>query len=173
VTEPLVVRYRPEARAELVRRSTRERVSRGRAAIVLGVLVALLVLVPFVVVNVAQGFDARSLVLLAILVPLPVLVWWGRQRQRIAEPDLAEVAFVVDEDEIRFTEQPSAESTMRAVPAESWPTAGTVAEVRPSAVLGEHLLLHSADGRRRAYDTAMLDLPAAAVVARLGGRSAG
>jgi hypothetical protein len=40
-------------------------------------------------------------------------------------------------------------------------------------VLGEHLLLYSADGRRRAYDTAMLDLPAAAVVARLGGRSAG
>lgn len=173
MTEPLVVRYRPEARADLARRSARERTSRGRAAIALSGLVALLVLVPFVVVNLEQGFEPVSLLLLTILLPLPALAWWGRERLRTPAPVLAEVAFVVDADEIRFAEQPSAAETMRPVPAETWPTAGTTAEVQPSAAFGEHLVLHGADGRRRAYDTAVLELPADAVVARLAEPTAG
>ncbi|MBT0992772.1 hypothetical protein KIN34_00510 [Cellulomonas sp. DKR-3] len=171
MTEPLVVRYRPEARADFARRSTQERVSRGRAAIGLSVLVALLVLVPFVVVNATQGFEAVSLLLLLVLVPLPLLAWWGRERLRAAPAVLDEVAFVVGDDEIRFAEQPSAAATMQAVPAESWPTAGTTAQVRPSAALGEHLELHSADGRRRAYPTEMLELPAPEVAAQVTERA--
>ena len=171
MTEPLVVRYQPEARAEFARRAAHDTVRRGRAAIAMCIVVALLVLVPLVALNVAEGFHARTLVLLAFLLPLPFLARWGFGRLRSETPTLDEVAFVVDDDEIRFEEQPSAASALRVVPAETWPIAGTTAEVRPSAVFGEHLVLRSVDGRRRAYRTEMLAVPAEHVVAHVADRA--
>jgi len=42
VAEPLVVQFRPEARQEFARRASRDPARRGRAAIALAVLLALL-----------------------------------------------------------------------------------------------------------------------------------
>lgn len=72
MAEPLVVRFTPQARQEFRRRATRDPVRRGRAAVQLALLLSLLLLVPWVAMNVTQGFEPRSLVLLpSSSVPLP------------------------------------------------------------------------------------------------------
>ncbi len=167
--EPLVVRFRPEARQDFVRRAARDPARRGRAAIALAVLLAILVLVPWAAVTATQGFEPRGLVLLVLLAVPAALVVWGRRRLRTDAAVLNTVAFVVSADEIRFEPLPSANSALTDAPAEVWPVAGTTVEVRPSRVVGDRLVLRRAGTRRRVYLAATLDVPAATITSRISG----
>lgn len=167
MAEPLVVQFRPEARQEFQRRASGDPARRGRAAIGLAVLLTGLVLVPWVAVNAVQGFQPRSLVLLAFLAAPAALVTWGRRKLRDRPAVLGTVAFVVTPDEIRFEPLPSANSALTDAQAEVWPAAGTRVEVRRSAIAGERLVLRRPGVRRRVYLTRTLDVPADAITARL------
>jgi len=167
--EPLVVRFRPEARQDFARRAARDPARRGRAAIALAVLLAILVLVPWAAVTATQGFEPRGLVLLVLLAVPAALVAWGRRRLRTGAAVLNTVAFVVTADEIRFEPLPSANSALADAPAEVWPVAGTTVEVRPSRVVGDRLVLRRPGARRRVYLAATLDVPAATIASRISG----
>ncbi|MET0432566.1 MAG: hypothetical protein ABW025_00250 [Cellulomonas sp.] len=167
--EPLVVRFRPEARQAFECRAARDPARRGRAAIALALLLALLVLVPWFAVTATRGFEPRGLVLLVLLTVPAALVVWGRRRLRTDAAVLNTVAFVVTADEIRFEPLPSANSALADAPAEVWPVAGTRVEVRPSRVVGDRLVLRSPGARRRVYLAATLDVPAAAIASRISG----
>jgi hypothetical protein len=170
VREPLVVQFRPEARQDFQRRASRDPERRGRAAIALAVLLALLVLVPWVAVTATRGFEPRGLLLLAFLVAPVALVMWGRRKLRDRAAALGTVAFVITPDEIRFEPLPSANSALNDVAADVWPTAGTTAEIRPSKVVGDRLVLRRPGARRRVYLAETLDRPAEVIVARLARR---
>ena len=170
MAEPLVVQFGPEARQEFARRASRDPARRGRAAIALAVLLALLVVGPWVAVTAAQGFEPRGLVLLAFLAVPAALVVWGLRKLRDRPAVLGRVAFEVASDEIRFGPLPSANSALPDAPAEVWPVAGTTAEVRPSRVAGDRLVLRRAGARRRVYLAATLDVPAERIASRLAGR---
>jgi hypothetical protein len=167
VAEPLVVQFRPAARQDFQRRASRDPARRGRAAIGLATLLTLLVLVPWLAVNVVQGFEPRSLTLLAFLVVPAALVVWGRRKLKNRPAVLGAVAFVVTSDEIRFEPLPSANSALADVAAAVWPTAGTTAEIRPSRVVGDRLVLRRPGAQRRTYLAATLDTPAEVISARL------
>lgn len=170
VAEPLVVQLRPEAREEFERRASLDPARRGRAAIALAVLLALLVLVPWIAVTATRGFEARGLVLLAFLAVPAALVAWGRRKLRDRPAGLGPVAFVVTSDEIRFEPLPSANSALAGPPAEVWPVAGTTVEVRPSRVVGDRLVLRRPGARRRVYLADTLDASAAAIESRITSR---
>lgn len=167
--EPLVVQFRPEGRQNFQRRASQDSARRGRAAIALATLVALLVLVPWLVVNVVQGFEPRSLVLLVFLVAPAALVVWGWRKLEDRPPVLGAVAFVVTPDEIQFEPLPSANSALPDVAADVWPTGETTAEIRPSRVVGDRVVLRRPGARRRVYLAATLDTPAEVITARLPG----
>lgn len=170
MAEPLVVQFRPEARQEFERRASRDPARRGQAAIALAALLALLVLVPWIAATATRGFEPRSLVLLAFLAVPAALVVWGRRKLRDRPAALGTVAFVVTADEIRFGPLPSANSALADAPADVWPVTGTTAEVRPSRVVGERLVLRRAGARRRVYLAATLDVPLEQIGSRLPGR---
>ncbi|WP_282946520.1 hypothetical protein [Cellulomonas endometrii] len=169
MAEPLVVQFRPEARQEFQRRASQDPARRGRAAIALATLLTLLVLAPWIAVNVVQGFEPRSLALLAFLVVPATLVAWGRRKLQDRPAVLGAVAFVVTPDEIQFEALPSANSALADVAADVWPTAETTAEIRPSRVVGDRLVLRRPGARRRVYLAATLDTPAEVISARLTG----
>lgn len=170
MADPLVVQFRPEARREYERRASRDPDRRGRAAIALAALLALLVLVPWVAVTATGGFEPRGLVLLVFLAVPAALVVWGRRKLRDRPAVLGTVAFVVTSDEIRFGPLPSANSALADTPAEVWPVAGTTVEVRPSRVVGDRLVLRRAGARRRVYLAATLDVPAERIASRVPSR---
>ncbi|MFF1527990.1 hypothetical protein [Cellulomonas sp. NPDC058312] len=131
-------------------------------------LLSLLLVVPWVAVNVTQGFEPRSLVLLVFLIGRAALVLWGRRRLQHRPATLGSVAFVVTDDEIRFEPHPSANSALVSAPAEVWPTAGTDAQVRRgSALVGARLVLRAPGRRRRVYLTDQLDTSATSIYMRL------
>jgi hypothetical protein len=164
VPEPLVVHFRPEARQDVDRRAARDPIRRGRAAIQLAVLLALLLLAPWVALNLTRGFEPRNLVLLAFLVAPALLVLWGRRKTRDAPVALGSVAFVVTDDDVRFEPHPSANSALRSAPAEVWPRTSTRARVRARSVLaGERLVLRAPGMQRRVYLADELDAPVAAI----------
>jgi hypothetical protein len=168
VAEPLVVHFRPKARQDFERRASRDPIRRGRAAIQLAVLLTFLLLVPWIALNVTQGFEPRSLVLLAFLAVPALAVIWGRRKTRDVPVALGAVAFVVTDDALRFEPHPSANSALRSAPAEVWPRTDTSAQVRPRSVLvGERLVLRAPGRQRRVYLTDELDTPADAIRGRL------
>lgn len=167
VADPLVVQFRPEAQRDFQRRASRDPERRGRAAIALAVLLALLVLVPWVAVTASRGFEPRGLVLFAVLAAPVALVAWGRRKLRDGRAARGPVAFVVTADEIRFEPLPSANSALADATADVWPVAGTTVEVRPSRVVGDRLVLRRPGVRRRIYLAATLDTPAERIASRI------
>ena len=168
MAEDLVVGFPPRAR-EAVARPSLDPARRARALRLLALLWSALVLVPWVAVTAVEGFEPRSLVLLAFLLPPAALVVHAGRLERRPRPQLGPVAFVVGPDQIRL--EPYVTPTAApALPAEVWPTSGTVAEVRRSVLLGARLVLRVPDGRRRVYPASVIDTAPGVVAARLSGR---
>lgn len=166
MADPVVVHFRAKARQDFHRRAAHDPIRRGRAAIQLAVLVALLLLVPWIALNLTQGFEPRSLILLAFLVAPALLVLWGRRTLRHQPVALGSIAFVVTDDAVQFEPHPSANSALRSAPAEVWPRTSTHAQVHPRSVLvGERLVLRAPGKQRRIYLADELDAPAATICA--------
>ncbi|WP_203668332.1 hypothetical protein [Cellulomonas pakistanensis] len=168
--EPLVVRFRPDARREHQRRVAGARRRRGRAALALAALLGALVLVPWVAVTAVEGFEPRGLALLGLLAVPAALAVWGRRLLRRPPVALGAVAFAITPDEIRFEPVPSAGPALGGSPAASWPIAGTTADIEPSRMVGDRLVLRRPGARRRVYLAATLDTDPTTVVSQIAGR---
>jgi hypothetical protein len=130
-------------------------------------LFAAVLVVPLVVASAVEGFDPRVLLMLIPLIPAALLARHGHRTAHRIPPTLGPVAFTVTPDEIRFDPYPSSNAILPASPAATWPLTGTRAEVRPSRIAGDHLVLRRRGAGTRRYALSTLGVPSHTILARI------
>lgn len=165
----LVVGYKQGGRAaaELaIRKLVR---TQGVLLLILGVVLGLVVLVPFVAMAIdVGGLDAVGiLVAIALLVVPAALVAFG-VRQLRRRPRLPEVAVTVTPTAVLFPQMDRPSALAPLVRAEEWPREGTNAEIIPAAGLRpariEFARQDATKRRRRSINADALDVDARTIV---------
>jgi hypothetical protein len=170
----VVVRY-DEARRAAVERTLRRLVRKqGALLLILGILLGLLVLVPFVAAaTAADGVDAPFVLVAIAMLVIPIALCALGVRQRRRQPHLPEVAVTITPVAVLFPAIDWPSALAPRIRAEEWTREGTSAEIIPASGLqAARVEFTRQDGgkqRRRSVAAGGLDVDARVIVDALGG----
>ncbi|WP_282851710.1 hypothetical protein [Gulosibacter sediminis] len=172
-TTTLVVRYDESGRLatdETLQRLVRKQ---GVLLLILGMLLGLLVLVPFVTWAATMGgVDVAFVLAVAALLVVPIALCALGVRQLRRRLRMPEVAVTITPTDVLFPAMDRPSALMPRVRAEEWTRTETTARLIPAAGLNdarvEFTWEHAGKRRRRSIAAGNIDVDPYAVVAALG-----